>query len=184
MNATLLQVTCINKPLPVELSRQIHYSLGGQRFIHGLTDRLGKIEMSEKKEELRNLLASQGLRATAPRLGVLEVLADAERPLSHSEVVNRIGDMDWDPATIYRNLVKLRDADIAPVVSRLDGIDRYALKTRPGEVHQHPHFACYICGELTCLPSNLTNLNALEGAWAKAVEQASVQLRGLCPKCA
>ena len=60
--------------------------------------------LAERKKQIRDL----GLRVTAPRLAVLRVLAEAERPLSHSEVVLRLGDdAVWDRATVYRNLVAL-----------------------------------------------------------------------------
>ena len=139
--------------------------------------------MSVHKDQIRALLSEHGLRATSPRLAVLQILHEAEKPLSHSEVLEKLGEIDWDPATIFRNLVKLREAGIAPVVSRLDGIDRYALKTSEGDAHQHPHFSCDDCGQLICLPGDITNTTALESAWAKAVQQASIQLRGQCPDC-
>ena len=135
------------------------------------------------KDEARQLLRDSGLRATAPRLAVVGVLARSASPLSHSEVRERLGTTDWDPATIYRNLVKLRDAGIAPVVSRAEGIDRYALSTTEGDGHRHPHFYCQDCGRIACLPAALTESMALDGPWAASIQQAMVQLRGECPDC-
>ena len=139
--------------------------------------------MTLSKDHIRSILAQHSLRATAPRLAVLGVLAAAKRPLSHSEVLQQLGAMDCDPATIFRNLVKLREAGIAPVVSRLDGIDRYALRTGHDDEHHHAHFSCDDCGALTCLPGEVTNTDTLTEPWAKAIRQASVQLRGQCPDC-
>ena len=139
--------------------------------------------MTISKNDIRSILTEHGLRTTAPRLAVLEILASAKRPLSHSEVLAKLGEIDWDPATIFRNLVKLKESGVAPVVSRVDGIDRYILKTKQDDVHHHPHFACDDCGLLTCLPDEITNTESIEGPWAKAIQQASVQLRGQCPDC-
>ncbi|MGB0646061.1 MAG: Fur family transcriptional regulator [Bradymonadia bacterium] len=139
--------------------------------------------MGLSKTEARSILTERNLRATAPRVAVMRILAASDRPMSHSEVLEKLGSMDWDPATIYRNLVKLRESGIAPVVSRVDGIDRYVLQTEQEDIHHHPHFSCDDCGQLTCLPDNITNTAVLEGPWAKAVQQASVQLRGKCPEC-
>ncbi len=135
------------------------------------------------KDEARKLLRESALRATAPRLAVLRVLAEAPNPLSHSEVLEHLGETDWDPATIYRNLVKLRDAGVAAVVSRAGGIDRYALVQAQGEGHQHPHFVCEDCGRVACLPAELTASMAVHGPWSASVQQATVQLRGECPDC-
>ena len=139
--------------------------------------------MSLSKKEARGVLKQYGLRATAPRLAVLQVLEASDRPLSHSEVVDLLDGFDCDPATIFRNLVKLKEAGVSPVVSRVDGIDRYVYGPGHDSGHQHPHFSCDDCGQLTCLPMGLTNATALDGRWAKAIEDATIQFRGQCPDC-
>ena len=111
--------------------------------------------MSLTKDEARKLLHDSALRVTAPRLAVLRVLAEAQNPLSHTEMLERLGETDWDPTTIYRNLVKLRDAGVAAVVSRVEGIDRYALAGAGEDGHRHPHFVCEDCGRVACLPAEL-----------------------------
>ena len=139
--------------------------------------------MGMTKDDIRQWLREIGLRATAPRMAVLGVLAEAERPLSHTEMLDRLGDTDWDPATIYRNLVKLRDAGVAPVVSRIEGIDRYALAGDRDDGHRHPHFLCEDCGRIACLPAELTESMAMDGPWAESIKKAMVQFRGECPDC-
>ncbi|MEL6344533.1 MAG: Fur family transcriptional regulator [Myxococcota bacterium] len=139
--------------------------------------------MGITKDEARELLRERALRATAPRLAVLLVLADAQAPLSHSQVLERLGDTDWDPATIYRNLVKLRDAGITSVVSRAEGISRYMFASAQDDGHRHPHFVCENCGRISCLPAALVASMSMEGPWAASIQTAAVQLRGACPEC-
>lgn len=139
--------------------------------------------MSITKDEARNMLHESDLRATGPRIAVLRVLADAQTPLSHTEMLERLGETDWDPATIYRNLVKLKDAGLAPIVSRVEGIDRYALVREQGDDHRHPHFVCEDCRRITCLPAILTTSMSMDGPWAASIKSAMVQLRGECPEC-
>ena len=56
--------------------------------------------------------------------------------------MNLLGETDWDPATIYRNLVKLKESGITSVVSRAAGIDRYAIADKQEEiVNTHTSFA-------------------------------------------
>ncbi|MGK0359737.1 MAG: Fur family ferric uptake transcriptional regulator [Bradymonadia bacterium] len=135
------------------------------------------------KTEARALLQANGLRVTAPRLAVLCALAEANRPLSHSEVLTQLGDTDWDPATVYRNLVKLTSVGVSAVVSRAGGQDRYALASPDGDVHRHPHFVCEDCGRVACLPAALSASLSMTGPWSASVESATVQLRGACPDC-
>ncbi|MEM8960232.1 MAG: Fur family transcriptional regulator [Acidobacteriota bacterium] len=139
--------------------------------------------MKITKDEARQRLQESGLRVTAPRMAVLCVLAEAENPLSHTEVLERLGDADWDPATIYRNLVKLRDAGIAPVVCRVEGISRYALAQEGDDGHRHAHFHCDDCGRVERLPPDFTASMSIDGPWAESVRNATVQLFGECPEC-
>ena len=139
--------------------------------------------MSITQAEAKTLLKATGLRVTAPRVAVLITIATAQYPLSHSEVLARLGTTDWDPATIYRNLVKLRDSGLISVVARANGIDRYALVERHHDAHGHPHFVCDDCGQVSCLPDDLAPPSTRDGRWAASVRKASVQLRGECPDC-
>lgn len=139
--------------------------------------------MEITRDKAREILHESGLRATAPRLAVLRVLAESEGPLSCTDVLARLGDTDWDPATVFRNLVKLRDAGVAPVVARAEGIDRYALTAPEDDGHSHPHFVCEDCGRVACLPVELTASMSVDGPWALSVERASVEMRGHCPDC-
>ena len=135
------------------------------------------------KNEARRRLRERGLRVTAPRVAVLGILADAEGPVSFTQVLDLLGDSDWDQATIYRNLVKLREAGLAPVVSRMDGIDRYVLAEDHEDGHRHPHFLCEDCGRVACLKEEVTAAASSDGRWAESVRGAMVQLLGHCPDC-
>ena len=135
------------------------------------------------KEQAIQLLREKDLRSTGPRIAVLLVLAESKKPLSHTEMLERLGENDWDPATIYRNLIKLRDAGLTSVVNRAGGIDRYAMSEAHGEGHRHAHFVCDDCGDIACLPEDLTASMAADKRWGPSVQKAMVQLRGECPDC-
>ena len=142
-----------------------------------------RISMSINSNEARQILRESGLRVTAPRLAVLQILSAAESPLSYSEVLEQLGENDWDPATIYRNLVKLRDARVASVVSRAEGIDRYALLVGHGDEHLHPHFVCEACGKMACISLDFTLSSEMDQSWGESIRRAMIQLRGACPEC-
>jgi Fur family ferric uptake transcriptional regulator len=135
--------------------------------------------IAETKKRIRDL----GLRVTAPRLGVLRVLASAERPLSHAEVVSRLGDDDvWDRATVYRNLVALVGVGLVRVASHAGGICRYELAGESRDC-AHPHFVCDDCGIVSCLPETEV-VTPKKAKWAKSLKAAEVQFVGRCPSCA
>lgn len=133
-------------------------------------------------DEAKKLLRGRGLRSTVPRLAVLKALAEGTDPISHSELVRRLGPSDWDPATVYRNLIKLSEAGLVSRVRGVGGMDRYALAAQ-GEVHAHPHFLCESCGRVTCLPDALSVSVTATEPWAASVRSATLQLRGRCPEC-
>lgn len=133
--------------------------------------------------ETKKLIRGLGLRVTAPRLAVLRVLADAERPLSHAEVVARLGDdAVWDRATVYRNLVALVGVSLVRVASHAGGICRYELAGNEKEC-AHPHFHCDDCGVVSCLPEAEV-VTPQRTKWTKSLRAAEVQFVGRCPSCA
>jgi Fur family ferric uptake transcriptional regulator len=139
----------------------------------------------EEQGRCRDQIRGAGLRVTAPRVAVLGLLWEASSPLSHSEVVERLGERAWDPATTWRTLVKLTEVGLLEVASRAEGMARYA--ARRGEVaqehHQHPHFVCDDCGRVSCLPGSLKVSLEVSGRWEASLSGAEVQLRGACPDC-
>ena len=111
-------------------------------------------------------------------------MSQAERPLSHAEVVERVGgdDAPWDRATVYRNLVALVEVGLLRVASHSHGVTRYELIA--GETDQgHPHFVCEDCGIVSCLPPADFELPRI-AKWNKALRGAKLQLVGRCPECA
>lgn len=138
-----------------------------------------RTESNGIREELRNL----GLRATRPRIAVLGLLRSAQRPLSHAEVAQTLTCDEWDRATIFRNLIRLKEAGLARLSSHAGGVARYEA-TVPGESsHNHAHFSCTDCGRVQCLPESPMAPLPLEADWRTAVNEAEVQIVGTCPTC-
>jgi Fur family ferric uptake transcriptional regulator len=135
------------------------------------------------RDEAKRRLHDAGLRATAPRVAVLRLLAVTPRPLSHSEVVEEIGTEDWDQATLYRNLLKLVEADLARVASQVGGVTRYEVRGDEGVgAHAHPHFSCRSCGSVECLPGAKL-VGTGDRRWEPSLAGSDMQLVGDCPDC-
>lgn len=135
-------------------------------------------DLEATKRSLREL----GLRVTAPRVAVMRVLAEAERPLSHGESFERLGrDALWDKATVYRNLMALTEAGLVRIATRAGGLTRFELASRD-DSRAHPHFVCSDCGHVSCLPSAEVPVPKRVG-WGKALSNAAVQFVGQCPNC-
>ena len=134
------------------------------------------------RDEAKQRIREAGLRATAPRVAVLRLLNATDRPLSHTEVVHAIGSHDWDQATLYRNLVKLVDVELARVASKVGGVARYEARSKSDGPHLHPHFSCRTCGSVECLPQAKLS-GRVDHRWNQSLETSELQLIGECPDC-
>lgn len=137
--------------------------------------------------ELRTRVRDAGLRATRGRIAVYAMVRDAEAPVSHGDVVDRLG-AEYDRASLYRNLTDLtrvgllRRFDVGDHVWRFEAIEDEAATAAEGE---HPHFVCTECGQVECLPGVALEIrNARRAPAAVSSHAVEVQLRGLCDACA
>jgi Fur family ferric uptake transcriptional regulator len=96
--------------------------------------------------------------------------------------VEHLGEDDWDRATLFRNLVKLVECNLARVASRVGGVTRYEAVTLGEHSHVHPHFACRDCRQVTCLHEAALRLPD-DPIWRESLKRADLQLVGRCPSC-
>jgi Fur family ferric uptake transcriptional regulator len=76
------------------------------------TQRIGE-RPRRAPSELGALLRSVGLRKTAPRVAVLQFLAQAKTPLSHGAIAEEMAVLGLDRATVHRNLMDLVEVHLA-----------------------------------------------------------------------
>ena len=102
---------------------------------------------------MRDRLREIGLRATRPRLAVLTEMHEYARPLSHLELMERLGGAAFDRATVYRILSDLTEASLLRRMDLGDKVWRYELLDRCRPIaDDHAHFLCTECNQVTCLP--------------------------------
>lgn len=108
--------------------------------------------------DFRSLLKEKKLKVTSARMAVLNVLSQAERPLTHAEVQEILSEESIDQSTIFRNLNDLTDAGLVNRTELGDHMWRFEL-IRGDHPDDHPHFVCLDCGTVTCLPTSALELN-------------------------
>jgi len=129
------------------------------------------------------LLGDAGLRRTAGRVAILGALLRARKPLTHEELLTRLGEDSVDRVTVYRTLQAFMDKGIAHRIAAGDRLWRFAVCGCGHRVHCHPHFACRVCGAVACLNDvALPDLARMMPGYA--VESLEVYVRGVCPRCA
>ena len=103
------------------------------------------------REEGLKVLQTAGLRLTSPRRPLLDVLLNAEGPLSAEEIHERAAQagMESDLSTVYRNLGTFLEAGLVDTLPGSNGERRYELR-RPGE--NGFRLMCPDCGKMLALP--------------------------------
>ena len=135
---------------------------------------------NRSSEDALDMIRKGGLRATAARVSVLNVLLSADHALSHSEIeqaVEKTHDM-IERVTLYRVLDWLVNNKFAHKVVGADRVWRFNATLTA----DHAHFNCTHCGQIYCL-ENLTPAVALTMPKGFKLQHADVSVQGLCPSC-
>ncbi len=128
------------------------------------------------------LLSSHKVKPTANRIVVLRALATAERPMSLSELEDKI--ITIDKSGIFRALTLFRKQRLVHVIE--DGSDsvRYEL-CRNGHDDEnndmHVHFFCERCHRTFCLEDTPTPVVALPDGYQ--MTSINYMVKGICPEC-
>src|SRR4051812_9100106 len=103
--------------------------------------------------EASGQLKGKGLKVTAARVSVIEVLEKSGLAYAHAELEALYKKMDR--VTLYRVLKDFEDAGLVHKIIDMQGVTRYALcrHSCPGEHHadEHVHFNCESCRKVFCL---------------------------------
>ncbi|MFT3695495.1 MAG: transcriptional repressor [Kofleriaceae bacterium] len=124
---------------------------------------------NDRDDELKAELKQTSLRVTPTRLWVLRVLASADKPLSHADLVAQLP-WEVERTTVFRALIALTEAGLLRRVDIGDRIWRYTREVAPAS-----SFVCTECGSITeiAIPP-------------RTVHDAAVRIvvHGRCDKCA
>lgn len=128
-------------------------------------------------------LRQAGLKVTAARVAVFELLTTMLRPLRHGEIEIRLAQDALprpDRVTLYRVLDALVAAGLVLKAFDAEGVWRFSAPL--AAAHQcHPHFRCEACGGMFCLEAPPPALPRLpEGFRLHKVE---LDLAGTCARC-
>jgi Fur family ferric uptake transcriptional regulator len=136
------------------------------------------------RNEVRGLLRERGLRATASRIAVLEVLHQQAGPMTHEQVMGKLPEGIHDRASIWRILSDLADTGLLRRMDLGDRVWRYELLDACRTVtDDHAHFFCEDCGTVSCLPP--LEIRARGGELPAVLQGANFQVRvaGTCSAC-
>jgi Fe2+ or Zn2+ uptake regulation protein len=136
-------------------------------------------EKSEK--DPRKLLNTAGLKNTAPRIAILEVLFKTKQPETVQDIYKKLKNIDL--VTLYRTLDSFEKSQL---VRQID-LHKDAVYYELNREHHH-HIVCTRCG--TVEDFRLCNMNLFikkiveKSSNFKMVNEHSLELFGMCKACA
>ncbi len=143
--------------------------------------------VSAKDPDMKNIdeLKSTGLKATLPRLKILEIFqTGAQRHMTAEDVFRVLLDerSDIGLATVYRVLTQFEQAGILIRSNFESGKAVYELN----EGQHHDHFVCTSCGKVEEFydPDIEKRQNLIAKAKGWVIQDHSMALYGQCAECA
>jgi Fur family transcriptional regulator, ferric uptake regulator len=125
-------------------------------------------------------LKNHNLKVTKSRLEVLKVLQESEKPLTHSEIMERLDhSQNWDRVTIYRTLGEFSEKNLIKSLMSQDRVTYFELSgTHPG----HAHVTCLDCGVMECLDEGDYQFSLKDGR-EFSVQSVEILVKGICKDC-
>jgi Fur family ferric uptake transcriptional regulator len=127
------------------------------------------------------LMQEHDIRPTANRIIVAKALAEESRPLTMTELDDRIGSID--KSGIFRTLTLFKEQHLVHVLEDGEGV-RYELchsHDHSIDNDMHVHFHCEHCGQTICLEDLPIPEVTLPDGYE--MQSANFVLKGICPKC-
>lgn len=133
--------------------------------------------------EIISLFQHHGVRSTANRILVAELLMHSARPLSMVEIETLLPSMD--KSSIFRALNVFREGRMVHIIEDGCGGARYELCQSCHEGGHdedlHAHFFCECCQKTFCLEGvHIPQVDLPQGYEAHS---ANFVIKGLCPDC-
>src|SRR5574343_1592136 len=141
--------------------------------------------VSHALAEAEAICARQGLRLTALRKRVLELVWASHKPLGAYDILGVLSDEDGRraaPPTVYRALEFLLENGL---VHRIASLNAFVGCNHPGEAHQGQFLICRQCQTAIELEQSAISDAIVASAQAVgfAVEGQTVEVVGLCATC-
>ena len=119
-----------------------------------------------------DILKRKGLKKSAQRIRVINILKDKGMPMAEDEIKVAMGEI-YDRVTFYRTMQALEKAGVVHRILIDNNKSEYAFNVEDGH-HSHVHFLCTKCGAVSCL-------NRLPEGYVPA--ESEVLIKGVCPSC-
>ncbi len=146
---------------------------------------MAKSKLAERLGRAERLCGERGVKLTALRRTVLELLCVSGKPLSAYEILDRMRATTPNPAppTVYRALEFLLEQGL---VHKLESLHAFVGCAHPDHPHSSQFLICADCGEVNEMENDAIaqSLRTAEQTAGFKTKRPVVELLGTCAQCA
>ena len=128
-----------------------------------------------------NYLKENGIRITAGRISILNIIETSDKGLSAENIYNECKKQsnNLNLSTIYRTLDLLEEKDVIKKIN-IDGPSIYVLKK---ESHKHV-LQCEVCHKCVEIPCPMEEIEeAIKAEVGFSLTKHKLELNGICDEC-
>jgi Fur family transcriptional regulator, ferric uptake regulator len=133
------------------------------------------------EHQAESLIKATGARLTRPRTRVLMFLLKQNKPLSHTEIHERLPGEPMDSVTLYRVLEWLHQNDLVHRIAAADQVWRFSATPEKHD-HEHAHFQCTSCDTVTCF-NDMPLPRRIKMPEGFTSQEVDILIKGTCPRC-
>jgi len=131
--------------------------------------------------QAEDILKHYGLKSTGCRKHIIGQLLDSNVALTENELKDALSADLFDRVTFYRSLKTLEEKNLIHRIVLHDATIKYALNRQMLDDHNHVHYHCTNCNEVTCGTTSISE--DLYSSDNFKVKTADIVLEGLCADC-
>lgn len=137
------------------------------------------------QDDYRKLLKTHNLRATDERLFIIEILGNAKKPMTASEILKKSKNLKMHETTLYRILSAFLKKNLVKQIDFKEHTARYEILNNDDD---HHHIVCTNCKRVAdfrgCDADKIVKKALSQNKEFKKITNHSFELFGLCKKCA
>ncbi len=143
--------------------------------------------MDNRLDLILEKLKAEGLKITYPRTEIIRLFLETNDHLKPEDLVEMVKDKNISVPTVYRNLDVLKQHRIIKEISLHDA--RYYELIMYSGNRLHVHLKCRTCDALIeykddeLMLSMLKDQHYVEQTFGALVDDITVLMNGICPKC-
>jgi Fur family transcriptional regulator, ferric uptake regulator len=187
--ATELQPVSWTRPRQFQASCAPHSpALTASGWLHMLQVVCNMRDLASDARTIADTLARQGVRLTAPRRAVVDVLVQHTAPLSVAEIHARLDNRRINLVSVYRTVRLLLEQGLVRLADESKGTQRFELAE--AFTGHHHHLVCRECGHVEDLEGCWLGQEMLDALHRRVqrlrrfrVTAHDLKLFGLCQQC-